>query len=150
VLGVGLAVVDLLCSPGQAGELSMQPRLVALGGMVSSALAEAPGSGEWFCGALVAFTSELKHELLHVPAGPVVTANAAAVMAGEVRRLLGADVAVSLTGAAGPDGQDGQPPGRLFLGLSGKLSVLGVELQRRESGHLSTTRAVANGWAPNW
>jgi nicotinamide-nucleotide amidase len=88
------------------------------GGMVSSALAEAPGSSAWFCGALVAYTNKVKHELLHVPPGPVVTADAAAVMANEVRRLLGADVSVSLTGAAGPDSQDGQPPGTVFVGLS--------------------------------
>ena len=88
------------------------------GGMVSSALAEAPRSSAWFCGALVAYTSEVKHKLLNVPYGPVVTANAAAVMAREVRRLLGADVSVALTGAAGPDGQDGQPPGTVFIGLS--------------------------------
>lgn len=88
------------------------------GGMLASALAEAPRASEWFRGALVAYASEVKHELLNVPHGPVVTANAAAVMAKEVRRLLGADVSVALTGAAGPDGQDGQPPGTVFIGLS--------------------------------
>lgn len=88
------------------------------GGMLSSALAEAPRASVWFRGALVAYASEVKHELLSVPDGPVVTANAAAVMANEVRRLLGADVSVALTGAAGPDGQDGQPPGTVFIGLS--------------------------------
>ena len=35
-----------------------------------------------------------------------------------MHRLLKADVAVALTGAVGPDGQDGQPPGTVFLGLS--------------------------------
>lgn len=88
------------------------------GGMVSSALAEAPGASDWFRGGLVAYSSEVKHEVLGVPPGPVVTANAAAAMAEGVRRLLGADVAVSLTGAAGPDGQDGRPPGTVFLGLT--------------------------------
>jgi nicotinamide-nucleotide amidase len=48
----------------------------------------------------------------------VVTADAAAMMADGVRRLLGADLAVALTGAGGPHGQDGQPPGTVFLGLS--------------------------------
>lgn len=88
------------------------------GGMVSSALAEAPGASAWFRGALVAYASEVKHELLNVPPGPVVTADAAAIMANEVRRLLGADVSVALTGAGGPHSQDGQPPGTVFLGLS--------------------------------
>ena len=88
------------------------------GGMVASALAEAPGSSNWFRGGVVAYASDVKHELLTVPPGPVVNAQAAAAMADGVRRLLRADVAVALTGAAGPDGQDGQPPGTVFLALS--------------------------------
>ncbi|MDQ3762881.1 MAG: CinA family protein [Actinomycetota bacterium] len=88
------------------------------GGMVASALAEAQGSSTWFRGAVVAYASDVKHELLDVPAGPVVSAHAAAAMADGVRRLLKADVAVALTGAAGPDGQDGRPPGTVFLAVS--------------------------------
>jgi nicotinamide-nucleotide amidase len=86
--------------------------------MVASALAEAPGPSTWFRGALVAYASDVKHELLGVPSGPVVTAHAATAMADGVRRLLGADLAVALTGAGGPDGQDGQPPGTVFLAVS--------------------------------
>lgn len=88
------------------------------GGMVASALAEAPRSSNWFRGAVVAYSSDVKHELLTVPPGPVVSAQAAAAMADSVRRLLRADVAVALTGAGGPEGQDGQPPGTVFLALS--------------------------------
>jgi nicotinamide-nucleotide amidase len=88
------------------------------GGMVASALAEAPGASKWFRGAIVAYASDVKHELLGVPPGPVVSAPAAEAMASGVRRLLAADVAVALTGAGGPDGQDGQPPGTVFIGLS--------------------------------
>lgn len=88
------------------------------GGMLASKLAEAPGASKWFRGAVVAYVSDVKHQLLGVPPGPVVTAQAAEAMASGVRRLLAADVAVALTGAAGPDGQDGQPPGTVFFGLS--------------------------------
>ncbi|MFY9805721.1 MAG: CinA family protein, partial [Pseudonocardiaceae bacterium] len=56
------------------------------GGLVANALAEAPGSSRWFRGALVAYASEVKHELLNVPPGPVVTGPAAAAMADGVRR----------------------------------------------------------------
>jgi nicotinamide-nucleotide amidase len=89
------------------------------GGMMASALAAAPGASKWFRGAVVAYASDVKHELLGVPPGPVVSAPAAEAMASGVRRLLDADVAVALTGAGGPDGQDGQPPGTVFFGLSG-------------------------------
>jgi nicotinamide-nucleotide amidase len=93
------------------------------GGMVASALAEAPGASAWFRGAVVAYASEVKHQLLNVPPGPVVSAEAAATMADEVRQLLRADIAVALTGAGGPRGQDGQPPGTVFLGLSDGLHI---------------------------
>ncbi|MFN2497203.1 MAG: CinA family protein [Pseudonocardiaceae bacterium] len=88
------------------------------GGMVASTLAEAPGSSTWFRGAVVAYASEVKHELLGVPPGPVVSAEAAAAMAEGARRLLRANLAVALTGAGGPSGQDGQPPGTVFIGLT--------------------------------
>jgi nicotinamide-nucleotide amidase len=88
------------------------------GGMVTSALAAAPHSSTWFRGGVVAYASDVKHDLLGVPPGPVVNAPAATAMAEGVRRLLKADVAVALTGAAGPDGQDGQPPGTVFLALA--------------------------------
>lgn len=93
------------------------------GGMVASALAEAPGSSTWFRGAVVAYAREVKHQLLNVPPGPVVSAEAAATMAEGVRQLLKADIAVALTGAGGPRGQDGQPPGTVFLGLSDGLHI---------------------------
>lgn len=88
------------------------------GGMLSSALAEAPAASSWFRGAVVAYASNVKHRVLGVPPGPVVSAQAAAAMADGVRKLLDADVAVALTGAAGPDGQDGRPAGTVFLALA--------------------------------
>jgi nicotinamide-nucleotide amidase len=120
---LGSAVTDRALV-GQITELVDQAQLTVAvaesltGGMLASALAEACGASNWFRGAVVAYASDVKHQLLGVPAGPVVSARAAEAMAGGVRRLLGADVAVALTGAAGPDGQDGQPPGTVFFGLS--------------------------------
>jgi nicotinamide-nucleotide amidase len=89
------------------------------GGMVAQALATAPRASTWFRGSLVAYSSEVKHDVLDVPDGPVVSAAAASAMAREVRRLLRADLALSLTGAAGPEGQDGREPGTVFLAVDG-------------------------------
>ncbi|MGH3785901.1 MAG: CinA family protein [Pseudonocardiaceae bacterium] len=114
------AIAELLDS----AELHVAVAESLTGGMLASALAQAPGSSTWFRGGVVAYASEVKHELLNVPPGPVVSPHAAAAMANGVRRLLGADVTVALTGAGGPDGQDGQPPGTVFLALSD-----GVEAQ---------------------
>jgi nicotinamide-nucleotide amidase len=60
----------------------------------------------------------VKFELLKVPVGPVVSASAAEAMASGVRDLLKADVGLSVTGVAGPEEQDGQPAGTVFVGLS--------------------------------
>ena len=49
--------------------------------------------------------------------GPVVSEDAALAMAEGARRVLGADVALALTGVAGPDEQDGMPAGTLCIGL---------------------------------
>lgn len=89
------------------------------GGMIASALAQAQQASEWFRGALVAYSTEVKHEVLDVPAGPVVSAEAAGVMARRVRELLGADMSVAVTGAGGPSAQDGHEPGTVFLAVAG-------------------------------
>jgi nicotinamide-nucleotide amidase len=88
------------------------------GGMVAATLARAEASSRWFRGALVAYASEVKRELLDVPEGPVVSATAAAAMARGARRLLGADVAVATTGAGGPSPQDGVPPGTVYVAVA--------------------------------
>lgn len=85
-------------------------------GQIAAALGAAPDASEWFLGGVVAYTHRVKYDVLDVPEGPVVTAEAAAAMAAGVRRLTQAQVAVAVTGAGGPDGQDGQPPGTVFIG----------------------------------
>lgn len=88
------------------------------GGMVSSRLVGVPGASRWFRGSLVAYDSSVKCGLLGLEEGPVVTAEAAMSMAAAVKRLLGADVGLALTGVAGPDPQEGQPPGTVMVGLA--------------------------------
>jgi nicotinamide-nucleotide amidase len=87
------------------------------GGMVAQKLAAASGASKWFRGSLVAYSSEVKHDVLGVPDGPVVSADAARAMASGVRGLLGADVAVAVTGAGGPSPQDGQEPGTVYVAV---------------------------------
>jgi PncC family amidohydrolase len=65
----------------------------------------------------VSYASEVKFDVLDVPVGPVVSADAAEAMARGVRRLLKSDVGLSVTGVAGPEEQDGQPAGTVFVGL---------------------------------
>ena len=88
------------------------------GGMLASRIVETPGCGDWFRGGVVAYHPEVKFGLLAVPEGPVVTRGAAQAMAVGVRSLLGADIGIGITGVAGPEEEEGQPVGTVFVGVS--------------------------------
>jgi nicotinamide-nucleotide amidase len=116
-------VLDLLRQRG----LTLAIAESVSGGLAAARLSAVPGTRDVFRGALVAYASEVKFALLGVPEGPVVCATAAQAMAVGVRKLLGADVGLATTGVAGPNEQDGQPVGTVFLGLA-----LGERVEARE------------------
>lgn len=89
------------------------------GGLVGARLTAIPGASTVFRGAIVSYATEVKQTLLGVGDGPVVSESAARQMAHGVRERLGADIGLSLTGVAGPDEQDGQPVGTLYVGMVG-------------------------------
>jgi PncC family amidohydrolase len=86
------------------------------GGQLAHLIARQPGAGDVLAGAVVAYQTTVKQDLLNVPTGPVVSHQAAQAMAQGARRLLGCDLVVSITGVAGPDPQDGQPVGCVYIG----------------------------------
>jgi nicotinamide-nucleotide amidase len=88
------------------------------GGLMAARLVNVPGASHWFKGAVVSYDSAVKISLLEVPEGPVVGEKAARAMAEGVRRLLGAEVGLAVTGVAGPEPQEGHPPGTVFVGLA--------------------------------
>lgn len=88
------------------------------GGLVGARLASVAGASGFFRGAVVAYDSEVKFDVLGVPRGPVVSEEAVIAMAQGARKVLGADVGLAVTGVAGPAEQDGQPVGTVFLGLA--------------------------------
>jgi nicotinamide-nucleotide amidase len=88
------------------------------GGLVASRMVGVAGASTWFRGGIVSYASEVKFDLLGVPEGPVVSSDAAAAMAVGVADRLGADVGLSITGVAGPESQDGQRPGTVFVAVS--------------------------------
>jgi nicotinamide-nucleotide amidase len=89
------------------------------GGGLADLLSGTPGASATFVGGVVTYATRVKRELLGVTAPLVVSAECASQMAGGVRKLLGADWALSTTGVAGPDTQDDQPVGTVFVGISG-------------------------------
>ena len=99
-------------------DLSLAVAESVTGGMVGARLTAVPGASRVFRGGVTAYASEVKFDLLGVPRGPVVSEAAAKAMAAGVRQALGADVGLATTGVAGPDEQEGQRPGTVFLGLA--------------------------------
>lgn len=93
------------------------------GGLVAAALTDVPGSSQSFRGGVVSYATDLKARLLGVDRSILakhgaVYAPVAAAMAAGVRERLGATVGVATTGVAGPDAQDGQPPGTVHIAVS--------------------------------
>ncbi|MFJ6797038.1 CinA family protein [Streptomyces sp. NPDC091268] len=94
------------------------------GGMVAAALTSVPGASRSFRGSVTAYATELKHRVLGVDAGLLaaegaVNAQVAEEMAAGVRRVLDASWGIATTGVAGPDPQDGQPVGTVFIAVAG-------------------------------
>ena len=87
------------------------------GGRISSHLAAATGAGKWYAGAVVAYSSDVKHRLLDVPRGSVISQVAVESMVRSVSTMMGADAAVAVSGAGGPAGQDGQEPGTTWIAV---------------------------------
>lgn len=94
------------------------------GGGIGAAITAVPGASGVYAGGVVSYTNGVKHRVLGVPEAVLARCGAvsepvAAAMADGVRALLGADVAVSVTGLAGPGGDDfGHPVGTVFIGYS--------------------------------
>jgi nicotinamide-nucleotide amidase len=91
------------------------------GGLLAVRLTDRPGSSEHFVGGVVAYSNEVKTELLGVPAELIeehgaVSAEVAEAMADGALERFGAEVACSTTGIAGPDGgSQGKPIGTVHL-----------------------------------
>jgi nicotinamide-nucleotide amidase len=110
------------------------------GGQISTALAAAEQASRWYRGAVVAYSTEVKHELLGVPTEEVVRAEAASAMARRTRELLLADVVVAVTGAGGPSPQDGREPGTVFLAVDAgdHHRVIGLDFDSDEPQEVLT------------
>jgi nicotinamide-nucleotide amidase len=98
--------------------LTMATAESVTGGLIASRLTDVPGASEVFRGSIVSYASDVKFDVLGVPEGPVVSAEAAEAMAVGACRVLGADVALAVTGVAGPDEQEGMPVGTVFLAIA--------------------------------
>ena len=99
------------------------------GGGVGSAITAVPGSSAVFAGGVISYSNDVKRNVLGVSDDILqnvgaVSPETAAQMAEGARRLLRTDLAVSLTGIAGPDGgSEEKPVGLVWFGLATKDGV---------------------------
>ena len=100
------------------------------GGGIGAALTAVPGSSNVYKGGIISYTNWVKHHLLGVDEALLETVGAvsapvAEAMAKGARQALQADVAVSVTGLAGPGGDEfGNPVGTVFIGYCDESIVL--------------------------
>lgn len=95
------------------------------GGLVAHLITEVPGSSAYLRGGIVAYADDVKRSALGVPrevlaAHGAVSAQVALAMAEGVRRVLGTDLGVAVTGVAGPDGgSEAKPVGLVYVAVAG-------------------------------
>ncbi len=110
------------------------------GGGIGQAITSVSGASAVYAGGIISYTNEVKHALLGVPMETLerfgaVSAPVAEAMAKGAKRALMADVAVSVTGLAGPNGDDyGNPVGTVFIGYADETAHFARE------HHFSGTR----------
>jgi nicotinamide-nucleotide amidase len=121
------------------------------GGMLGSMITSVPGSSRWYRGGAVAYANGIKRRWLGVPAGMLlrqgaVSGETAARMARGARRRAGTDLALAVTGIAGPDGgTPSKPVGTVFVALASSRgdSVRSLRLPgNREMIRLRSCRAA--------
>lgn len=104
------------------------------GGQLAARLTALPGSSESFVGGVVAYATEVKVRSLGVSESlveehGVVSGECAVAMAHGVRDLMSATYAVSTTGVAGPEDQEGKPPGTVWIAVAGPRGARPTLLQ---------------------
>ena len=103
------------------------------GGGIGAALTAVPGASAVFKGGIISYTDAVKREVLGVPAAYLssfgaVSAPVAEAMALGAFNLMQADYAISVTGLAGPAGDDyGNPVGTVFIGFCSKTTGFSKE-----------------------
>jgi nicotinamide-nucleotide amidase len=132
---VGARVVGLLTARG----LTIAVAESLTGGLLVAELIRTPGASAVVNGGVVAYNTAIKHSVLGVDAGLLAARGAvdpdvAEQMASGVRSALAvdgraADIGISTTGVAGPEPQDGQPVGTVFLGFAIGTEVVNVGLR---------------------
>jgi nicotinamide-nucleotide amidase len=143
------SVAEIVLECCRVHGLSLATAESCTGGLVAARLTSVPGSSEVFRGGIVAYDDVVKTEQLGIPdailaAHGAVSAETAEAMAAGARSALGADVAVSVTGIAGPGGGSPEKPvGLVFLHAQGPEGDKSLEIQFSGDREAVRRRATA-------
>lgn len=105
------------------------------GGGIGAALTAVPGASKVFVGGVISYTDDIKNRVLGVDQAVLdkhgaVSSPVAGAMASGVRKLMKCDVAVSVTGLAGPGGDNfGNPVGTVCIGYADKHQTFAKKYQ---------------------
>jgi nicotinamide-nucleotide amidase len=125
VFSAGPTVDDLVAGAFAERQWTVATAESCTGGLVSARLTDRPGSSAWMVGGVVAYADAAKEQLLDVPGETLaevgaVSPEVAMALAEGVRRRLGADVGIGVTGIAGPGGgTPAKPVGTVHLAAVG-------------------------------
>jgi PncC family amidohydrolase len=146
-------LADIFPDSAAVGEmLRSRRRRVAVaesctGGLLGATLSAVAGSSDYLVGGVIAYANAVKVSLLNVPEEVLAThgavsAEVATAMADGVRRRLGADVGVAITGVAGPGADsDRKPAGLVFDGSGDRVTRLDGD-HGREGNRAAAVRAA--------
>jgi nicotinamide-nucleotide amidase len=151
--GVSLSLADQIVSLGTAAGVTITTAESCTGGLVAAALTDAPGSSGIFDRGFVTYSNGAKIAMLEVrlatlSAFGAVSKEVAVEMADGARRQANADIAVSVTGIAGPGGSEHKPEGRVCFALAIRNQRTVAEqidfggLGRREVRQAATSHAL--------
>ena len=117
------------------------------GGLIAAAITEVPGSSGYFLGGVVSYSNQAKETFLDVPRTLLtehgaVSREVAIAMATGARSRFGSDLAVSVTGVAGPDGGTlDKPVGLVYIGVA-SVTDSAVRHKQLQPDHAVRERAA--------
>lgn len=130
-----VSIESLIASALRQKELKIATAESCTGGYIAHLLTSIPGSSDYFNGSVVAYSNDVKKEVLGVVAEDLdaygaVSAQVVEQMATGVRRLLKADVAIATSGIAGPGGgSEEKPVGTVWIAVATEHQVVAKEFR---------------------
>jgi nicotinamide-nucleotide amidase len=129
--GIEAVVGDIL----RKKQLTLAVAESCTGGLIGSRITDIPGSSDYFLGGIIAYSNEVKIDILGVPKKIIkkygaVSSQTAKAMAQGVRKVTGASIGISATGIAGPGGGTKKKPvGLVFLGITDNRGTKALKFQ---------------------